>query len=148
MEPTRQNTSFAARAGMWSARHKKTAFFGWLAFVAIPDEPASESVLVQRTKDGSATALKAATKDVRATIQRFDGVRMKQTDTSKDGRSQLIGFDLTGSDEAAQEQRITEIMTATGKTAGRHKQVEVGHFGTASASKALDESFEKDFQKA
>src|SRR5689334_10327644 len=25
----------AARAGRWSARHKKTAIFGWLAFVVI-----------------------------------------------------------------------------------------------------------------
>ena len=35
MESQRQNSSLAARAGRWSARHKKTAFFGWLAFVAI-----------------------------------------------------------------------------------------------------------------
>ena len=27
--------NLAARAGAWSARHRKTAIFGWLAFVAI-----------------------------------------------------------------------------------------------------------------
>ena len=26
-------TNIAARAGRWSARHRKTAIFGWLAFV-------------------------------------------------------------------------------------------------------------------
>src|SRR5687768_4081954 len=100
MESTRMNSSVAARAGRWSARHKKTAFFGWLAFVAIafvlggstglktmsdsdqgageqaraekihndafPDEPASESVLVQGKRGAGATALNAATKDVAA----------------------------------------------------------------------------------
>jgi RND superfamily putative drug exporter len=182
MEPTRSNSSLAARAGRWSARNKKKAFFGWLAFVAIafmlgnaagmktleeedqgsgeqaraeqiyndafPDEPAEESVLVQAKKNGDATVLTAATKDVRDTVAGFDGVKMRKTDTSKDGRSQLVNFELTGTDEVAQEKLITEIMVATGKTADRHRQVEVGHFGSASAGKALDESFEKDFQKA
>src|SRR5688572_10542039 len=27
--------NFAARAGRWSARHRKIAIFGWLAFVAV-----------------------------------------------------------------------------------------------------------------
>ena len=35
MESQRTNSSLAARAGRWSARHKKTAIFGWLAFVLI-----------------------------------------------------------------------------------------------------------------
>jgi uncharacterized membrane protein YdfJ with MMPL/SSD domain len=30
-----QSQNFAARAGRWSARHRKIAIFGWLAFVAI-----------------------------------------------------------------------------------------------------------------
>src|SRR5688500_19383294 len=29
------HSSLAARAGRWSAQHRKTAVFGWLAFVAI-----------------------------------------------------------------------------------------------------------------
>jgi len=28
-----QSMNFAARAGHWSARHRKKAIFGWLAFV-------------------------------------------------------------------------------------------------------------------
>lgn len=30
-----QNRNIAARAGHWSARHRKTAILGWLAFVLI-----------------------------------------------------------------------------------------------------------------
>ena len=33
MSPTPKG--FAARAGHWSARHRKTAIFGWLAFIVI-----------------------------------------------------------------------------------------------------------------
>jgi len=31
----RRSSNLAARAGRWSANHKKTAIFGWLAFVAV-----------------------------------------------------------------------------------------------------------------
>ena len=34
MSPLRHSTNVAARMGRWSARHRKTAIFGWLAFVA------------------------------------------------------------------------------------------------------------------
>ena len=182
MEPTRQ-TSIAARAGRWSARHKKTAIFGWIAFVliafmlggsaglkemddsdkgagdsaraeriyqdAFPEEPAAESVLVQANERGDATALTAATKDVEKTVAGFNsGVRMKQTDTSKDGRSMLVNYELTSKDEVAQEKLVEKIVAATGKTAGRHHDVTVGHFGAASAGKALGESMDEDFKKA
>ena len=33
MSPLRHSTNVAARMGRWSARHRKTAIFGWLAFV-------------------------------------------------------------------------------------------------------------------
>ena len=33
-ESTR-STNLAARMGRWSARHRKTAIFGWLAFVVL-----------------------------------------------------------------------------------------------------------------
>jgi uncharacterized membrane protein YdfJ with MMPL/SSD domain len=35
MSPLKRSTNPAARMGRWSARHWKTAIFGWLAFVAI-----------------------------------------------------------------------------------------------------------------
>src|SRR3989337_2392411 len=33
MAPLKNSTNIAARMGRWSARHRKTAIFGWLAFV-------------------------------------------------------------------------------------------------------------------
>ncbi|HEY7379688.1 MAG TPA: MMPL family transporter [Gaiella sp.] len=33
MSPLKRSTNVAARMGRWSARHRKTAIFGWLAFV-------------------------------------------------------------------------------------------------------------------
>jgi len=33
MSPLKQSTNIAARMGRWSAHHRKTAIFGWLAFV-------------------------------------------------------------------------------------------------------------------
>ncbi len=30
-----RHTNFAARAGRWSAQHRKKAIFGWLAFVIV-----------------------------------------------------------------------------------------------------------------
>ena len=33
MSPLKHSQNVAARMGRWSARHRKTAIFGWLAFV-------------------------------------------------------------------------------------------------------------------
>jgi len=35
MSPLKRSKNFAARMGRWSASHRKTAIFGWLAFVAV-----------------------------------------------------------------------------------------------------------------
>jgi RND superfamily putative drug exporter len=35
MSPLKHSTNIAARMGRWSARHRKTAIFGWLAFVVV-----------------------------------------------------------------------------------------------------------------
>ena len=43
--------TFAARAGRWSARHRKTAIFGWLGFVIV-------SLVI-----GSAVGTKSPTED-------------------------------------------------------------------------------------
>jgi RND superfamily putative drug exporter len=176
-----RNTNLAARAGSWSARHKKRAILGWLAFVAIAlvlgsavgtntikDEDqgageaaradriinesfsssAEESVLIQ-TKGRDRAALQSGVRDVQSALGRFDTVRLeREVVYSQDGRSALVKFELPGDDEVAHEKQIEPIMAALGKTAGRHDGLTVGQFGDASASKALNERFEEDFQKA
>jgi uncharacterized membrane protein YdfJ with MMPL/SSD domain len=176
-----RNRNIAARAGSWSARHKKTAILGWLAFVAIAitlggavgtkniaDEDlgagesgradqiqhdafpssASEQVLVQ-SRSGDQASLRAGVRDVQQTLGRFDAVELdRQVVVSQDRRSALVKFELPGDDDAAHEKQIEPILAAVGKTAGRHRDLVIGQFGDASASKALNERFEKDFQKA
>ena len=51
MSPHRSG-GIAARAGRWSAQHRKTAIFGWLAFVRggpIGQEPLAEGDMSQRS---------------------------------------------------------------------------------------------------
>jgi uncharacterized membrane protein YdfJ with MMPL/SSD domain len=177
----RNSTNIAARAGSWSARHKKTAIFGWLAFVAIAlvlgssvgtkniaaedqgagqakrgDQiqadafPASadEQVLIQ-SRSGDRAAMQAGIADVKRTVGRFDTAELDdEVVYSADRKSALVKFELPGDDEAAHDKQIEPIMAALGKTAGRHDALTIGQFGDASASKALNERFEDDFQKA
>ena len=35
MSPLERSNNLAARMGRWSARHRKQAIFGWLAFVVV-----------------------------------------------------------------------------------------------------------------
>ena len=35
MSSLKRSNNLAARMGRWSASHKKTAIFGWLAFIAV-----------------------------------------------------------------------------------------------------------------
>ena len=35
VDEPRRSSNLAARMGRWSASHKKTAIFGWLAFIAV-----------------------------------------------------------------------------------------------------------------
>src|SRR3712207_3900437 len=87
--------------------------------------------------------------DVRGTLSGFDAVELERRVTvSQDGRSALVKFELPGDDEAAHEKQIEPIMAALGKTAGRHDALTIGQFGDASASKALNERFAEDFEKA
>src|SRR5687768_16527440 len=104
--------SLAARAGSWSARHRKTAIFGWLGFVVVAlvlggavgtkqlqdkddgsgesraaervlhesfAQEADEQVLVQA---GDAATRRAAVRDVKAALQRFDYVQLEHDTVS------------------------------------------------------------------
>jgi len=176
----RKRNNIAARAGHWSARNKKKAIFGWLAFVALAvviggmagtqtlgdnddgsgdsvradniyDEAfpkaTEESVLVQSSK-GDKAAVQAGVADVRAALKRFDGLVLEGTETSKDGRSQLVQFKLPEKEDDEAEEAIVPIMAAVDETAAAHPALTIGQFGDASADKALSERFEDDFQKA
>jgi RND superfamily putative drug exporter len=188
--------NFAARVGMWSARHRKTAIIGWFTFVLVAfalgngmgmkeidqnkagtgesgraseliaqnwpqqDDKAVESVLVQSKSDSVKTTdpkFRAAVADVTKQLEATKNVHNVKspyapansvTQVSKDGRSVRVDFEVPGVDSATQEKNVeasTETVAALQKS---HRDLRVEQFGMASASKALNESMSKDFQKA
>ena len=184
------HSNLAARAGRWSAQHRKTAVLGWLAFVAIafviggmvgtktlaPEDQgngssqhadqvradsfpkeASESVLVQAKGDGKATdpAFRAAVQDTAARLAAAKDVRDVESpfakgnegQISEDGRSALVNFKVSGDLEQSEE-RVDASLAATAAAQKAHPELRIEQFGDASAAKALNASFEKDFQRA
>jgi uncharacterized membrane protein YdfJ with MMPL/SSD domain len=184
-----QPRNFAARAGRWSAQHRKKAVFGWLALVIVaataggavgmnifqweehgPGESgradkaifshypkhAEESVLVQ-AKAGSTrdAAFKAAVRDVQtrlgavAHVTKIDGpyAAGNANQISKDGRSALVDFQLIGDFDVV-EDRVDAPLKAVAAAQKAHPDLRIEQFGDASASKALSQQFDDDFQKA
>jgi uncharacterized membrane protein YdfJ with MMPL/SSD domain len=182
MTPLKPSYNVAARMGRWSARHRKTAIFGWIAFVAAAlvlggmigtkkltdadtgagesghaarvfeaaglDRGDGESVLVQ-SKDLSATSpqFRATVNDVVTAIgaQPVRELRSPYANgnggqISKDGHSALVQFELDGD--------VTQTLAAVKAVQKAHPEFFVGEFGDASASKALDDTQGKDFQRA
>src|SRR5207253_11123922 len=66
---------------------------------------------------------------------------------SKDGRSALVQFDITGNVDDAQG-KIDPILASVGAAQKANPSVRVEEFGDASAGKALDDTVGKDFQRA
>ena len=189
--PTPTDKNLAARAGRWSATHRKTAIFGWLAFVVVafvlggavgtktleqedvgsgdslvadqaiaaagfPDR-AGEQVLIQGKGGVRAgdPAFTAAVEELTARLGRTPHVtaiespleRGNAGQLSKDGRSALVTFDLSGDGDAVEE-RVEAALAATAATQRAHPDLRVEQFGDASAGKALSAAFEDDFRRA
>ncbi|HEV7808023.1 MAG TPA: MMPL family transporter [Solirubrobacteraceae bacterium] len=183
--------NLAARAGAWSAHHRRKAILGWIAFVilatvaggmtgqqmltdadtangesraagqAIEDagfpEQAGEQVLVQARGSlrSSDPAFVAALRDV---TRRLDATRYVQDvrsplsagnegQISKDGRSAVVGFEITGDDDVTST-RVDASLAAVAAAQAAHPGLRIEQFGDASADKALSKSFEDDFKRA
>jgi uncharacterized membrane protein YdfJ with MMPL/SSD domain len=184
------HSNLAARAGRWSAQHRKKAVFGWLAFVVIafviggavgtktlaPEDQgngsskvadqaradqfpkqAAESVLVQSKDQTRATdpAFRAAVADVTARLKGAEHVtdvkspfaKGNEGQISKDGRSALVDFKVPG-DVDQSEENVDSSLAAVAAAQKANPELRVEQFGDASAAKALNASFEKDFQRA
>jgi RND superfamily putative drug exporter len=184
------SNTFAARAGRWSAKHRKKAIWGWLAFVAVAfvvgnaigmKKPSNdndyigqsgqaerlfdnhfpkqddEQVLVQAPKGGHATdaSVRHAVSDAVAAVRSKPGVtevrspyqKGNEGQISKDGRSVLVKFKLNGDDDRT-EKLVDPVIAAVAKVKADNPKVFVGQFGDASASKAIDKSFNDDFHRA
>jgi len=179
-----ESRNLAARAGRWSAHHRKAAILGWIAFVVLAvlvggkigqndldesaagsgeskrgdmivaaagfPEQAGEQVLIQGR--GSLTAeapeVTAAVRDVTGRLQRIDGVTdVERPLHSADGRSVLVSFALSGSDEQA-EKLVEQPLAAVAAAQHAHPDVRVEQFGEVSATKAIAEQDAKDGNRA
>jgi RND superfamily putative drug exporter len=188
MTPLAKSQNIAARMGRWSAAHRKTAIFGWLAFVlvalvlgnvvgtkelkdedsvpgeagraaAIIDdgnfaETAGESVFIQNASaDASSPEFRAVVQDVVTGVSGAEGVsdvRSPLDDpslVSKDGHSALVQYELADENDSAVD-KVDPILASVDAIESDNPGYTVEAFGDASATKALDETIEKDFQRA
>ncbi|MEA2456968.1 MAG: hypothetical protein QOI45_3230 [Thermoleophilaceae bacterium] len=185
---TKPSDNLAARAGRWSAQHRKKAIFGWLAFVilavfiggsvgtrTLTDEEYgigesgradtavsnhfpkkdSESVLIQ-SQNGATNRDPEFRQVVATAVARLEGTRNvrnvqspyaahNQGTLSADGKSALVTFDLPGDDTA---DKVGPALSTVSKLDKQQAGFRVEEFGDGSASKALDQAFKDDFQKA
>lgn len=143
MDSTR---NLAARAGRWSAQHRKKA---------IP-EKAPESVLIQSRRGAASTGepeFRAVVNDVVSRLERTRHLRNVASPygpdaaglLSEDGRSALVTFELPGDDA---EEKVDPSLDAVAALADQHPGYRIEQFGDGSAAKALTQAFEDDFQRA
>jgi RND superfamily putative drug exporter len=114
--------------------------------------PASESVLVQsKTLTATAPQFRAVVADVAATLRAKPQVTNLRTgdagQISKDGHSELVQFDMKGKIEDSQH-HVQPLLDAVSRVQASHKEFTVAEFGFASATKQLNDTIGKDFQKA
>jgi uncharacterized membrane protein YdfJ with MMPL/SSD domain len=114
--------------------------------------PASESVLVQSaTLRADAPAFRAVVADVAAALRTKPQVTNLRTKgaslVSNDGHSQLVQFDMKGKIEDSPD-HVKPLLNAVDKVQAEHKDFTVAEFGFASATKELNDTIGKDFQKA
>jgi RND superfamily putative drug exporter len=180
------------RVAGWSARHRKTALFGWLLLVvgavmvgsmlgtknlnsydpgqagqaervlSRPGvvQPASETVLIQ-ARSGTGTV--ASDPEIRRAIRQVTAAlgAMPKVATgiesplapgggkliSRDGRSALIMFNVTGNPDNA-DQTVVAAERAVASVQAAHPGLRVAESGQASAGRAINDIISSDFRRA
>ena len=122
-----------------------------------PNERSLEEVLIQRRDGGQLTAgeLRAAVNDLVPRLSRTSAVASIRSplapanagQISKDGRSALVTFQITGDPNTAQE-RVGPALAVTAGVQQAHPALLIGEVGTASAMKAIHTRIADDFQRA
>ncbi len=108
MTPLARSQNFAARMGRWSARHRKTAVFGWLAFVVLAFVIGG---LVGTTKLDSAEIAAGKSEKAQAIIDRGDFA-----DSSEE--SVLVQSGSLTADDPAFEAVVHEVVAGISKIDG------------------------------
>jgi RND superfamily putative drug exporter len=167
----------AARAGRWSAQHRKTAILGWILFVVLAtvlggkvgqnslDNSARGSGEAKRGDmivkagfpdqageqvlvQGKGPQRSAAVTDVVTRLRRIEAVRnIERPLHSKDGRSVVVDFKLRGTDEQVKT-RVGRPLAAVAAAQAAHPGVRVEEFGDASAAKEIAARDKQDGKKA
>jgi len=182
---------FVERIAGWSARHRKTAVFGWLALVAIvfvagqsiaaknvpqydPGQsgvaeraltrlhqagpPPAEDVLIQARGSGTFgtdAQLRQATRQVVSALSRLPRPTASDVRSplspggssllSADGRSVLVTFNVTGSNE---DQAVVPALHAVAAVQARYPGLRIEEAGSASEDRVLSAVLSHDFRKA
>jgi putative drug exporter of the RND superfamily len=190
--PRRTSAPMVERIAGWSARHRKTALFGWLLLVvgavmvggmlgtknlnsydpgqagraervlSRPGvvQPASETVLVQ-ARSGTGTV--ASDPEIRRAVRQVTAAlgAMPKVATgiesplapgggkliSRDGRSALIMFNVTGNPNNA-DQTVVAAERAVASVQAAHPGLRVAESGQASAGRAINDIISSDFRRA
>jgi RND superfamily putative drug exporter len=117
---------------------------------------ANESVLVEsKTATLSDPAFRAAVGDVVRTVSAQPEVQNVRSplapgnagQVSKDRRSALVQFEIKGEEESA-DGKVQPVLDAVAAAQQRHEAFTVAEFGFASANHELNDTLNKDFQRA
>ena len=109
------------------------------------DNSAGEAVLVESK---SAAPPDAVTADVTAMLHaRTDVKKIKAPVRSRDGRSELVSFEIRGNGDTA-DARVQPVLDAVARIQHAHPAFTVSELGSASANRALNETIGKDFSRA
>ncbi|WP_305785807.1 MMPL family transporter [Symbioplanes lichenis] len=166
MENGRKVTGIAARAAMWSARHRALAIFGWVAFVAAmvvlsgligtteadgvqtghgESKRADQIVADAGFPEQPAGEMVLVQGDKReaavAEVTKALRARPEVTDlgeplTSQDGRSTLVNFSIVGDPETA-EDRVQPVLDTVAAVQAKHADLYIAEAGSASGDKMI-----------
>ena len=121
-----------------------------------PSERAGEQVLIQsRTGPLRRAQLAAAVDELVARLRHAPAIAAVRSplspanagQISRDGRSALVTFQITGDPETAKD-RVAPALAATEAVQRAHPSLLIGEVGDGSASKAIDKRVADDFRRA
>ena len=173
-----QSRNPAARAGRWSAKHRKTAILGWLLFVVLAtvlggkvgqndlDESATGSgeskrgdMIVEAAGfpdqageqvlvQGDGPRADAAARDVVTRLERIEGVTKVERPLESEDGRSLLVKFTIPGTEEHVEQVVDKPLAAVAAVQAAHPGVRVEQFGDASAAKAIAAQDAKDGKQA
>jgi uncharacterized membrane protein YdfJ with MMPL/SSD domain len=117
---------------------------------------AAESVLVQsKTRTLADPAFRATVADVARTVAALPQVQRVRSpldpanvgQVAKDRRSALVQFEIRGDSDKADE-KVEPVLDAVNRVEQQHPDFAVAEFGFASANHELNDTLNKDFQRA